>query len=726
MRRISPPGWTFAGQRSRDRQGAVGLVPPRCQPLPDGRGSAGVLGPAVAAKLALLVLCLLVGAISARAADLARLFAWQAEIVPLEAGGDGTLLRLVLPPEVIAKSRADLSDVRVFDSAGREVAFVVDSGLRSGEVREARETVEAEVLDVRREQHTPEHQPALFREQYDVALPPPPPGARWELLFDSPRAEFVRAVALADVAADGVARPRAEATIYRLRESEVARTAVVVPEVDGPRLRVTLEGADGAFLEPRLRLRATTLFDRGERAVLPLEILSRRRENGTTIVEVARPDGVVPDVIRLESSTPTYYRAVTVEDVRQGETGQVLARATVFRVRLGKEVAQSEVRLAPARGDRLRLEIADGDSPALEDLLVTAEVRQPVLYFDLPDTGVLRFGGGRVERARYDLEQLSPSQSVARGEVARLAAALLDRGRSRPAALRALRPNPEFDETPLLAFAMQPGAVVDAGDYSHRRPLHVGASPDGLVRLRLEPEDLARARADLADLRVTDGEGRQRPYLLHRAAALASVELAVGAVASKGGVSTYPLALPQAPLRVESIELAVEQPFFSRPYRVVGVERGGAEREVAAGKLARLGAAAGTTTIAVHAAALERLELRVDDGDEAPLAIRAARALVQVPDLYLIAPRGDYFLLLGDPQASAPRYDLADARDAVLSVASVPARAGALEENPARGWRHRWLGGAGDAALQQAAVWIVLALAVAVLGVVTLRLVRRG
>ena len=40
-------------------------------------------------------------------------------------------MRLELPAEVLGACRADLSDLRVFDAAGREVAFVVESGAGS-------------------------------------------------------------------------------------------------------------------------------------------------------------------------------------------------------------------------------------------------------------------------------------------------------------------------------------------------------------------------------------------------------------------------------------------------------------------------------------------------------------------------------------------------------------------------------------------------------------------
>ena len=69
-----------------------------------------------------------------------------------------------------------------------------------------------------------------------------------------------------------------------------------------------------------------------------------------------------------------------------------------------------------------------------------------------------------------------------------------------------------------LAFAMRPGTEIDSRLYTHRRKLTAlsSASPDGLYRLRLDLEDLARAQEDLADLRIVDAQSRQWAYLLER------------------------------------------------------------------------------------------------------------------------------------------------------------------------------------------------------------------
>jgi hypothetical protein len=85
---------------------------------------------------------------------------------------------------------------------------------------------------------------------------------------------------------------------------------------------------------------------------------------------------------------------------------------------------QREIVVRPARGERLRLEIDDGDSPPLDALTVSAVVRQPVLIADLEGTGEepaahLLFGGHRAHAPRYDLEAVRTTHGRDAGECGR-------------------------------------------------------------------------------------------------------------------------------------------------------------------------------------------------------------------------------------------------------------------------------------------------------------------
>ena len=131
--------------------------------------------------------------------------------------------------------------------------------------------------------------------------------------------------------------------------------------------------------------------------------------------------------------------------------------------------------------------------------------------------------------------------------------------------------------------------------------------------------------------------------------------------------------------------------------------------------------------IALAGAPVHALELRVDDGDDAPLAFGEATADVLLPELFLVAPQGRYEMLLGNPDVPAPRYEIERVRDVVLAADSNAATPGALEPNPDFSLRARLGGEDGPSGLLRTSlVWGALIVAVAVLGLLSLRVMRQS
>ena len=56
--------------------------------------------------------------------DLRRLFPLERDV----QAPSGGLVRLALPPDVLAATRPDLSDLRVFDAGGQEIPYLIDTG----------------------------------------------------------------------------------------------------------------------------------------------------------------------------------------------------------------------------------------------------------------------------------------------------------------------------------------------------------------------------------------------------------------------------------------------------------------------------------------------------------------------------------------------------------------------------------------------------------------------
>jgi hypothetical protein len=660
--------------------------------------------------------------------DLRRLFPTEADVFVTPGA---PLSRLVLPPEVLAAVRPDLSDLRLFAAEGRELPFAVDAGTPA--VPHLVPRVEpAKVLDARREETRPEDGPPVQRESYDVAAPETASPAGWELVLSTPQARFVRRVTVTAHDAAGATRTLLDGgSVFRLPNAPRDKTALPLAVQPGDRVTVVLEGEDGAYLEPRLEWRTTAAIADTERAVLPLASLSSESSGGETTVELARPTGLLPDRLRLETSTGTFDRAVEVWDVRNGRDAVQVGGGRVFRLGAAVPVEERELALSRPQGDRLRLVIADGDSPPLDDLRIDAVVRQPALVFTLfatsPDVpaGTLRYGGGRAYPPRYDVASLAASGGPLYSAREKAAERLRDRDAMSPARLGTPHPNPDFDGAPALAFAMRPGAAIDTRVFERRRPFQVTPSPEGLSRLQLGPEDVTGLRPDLGDLRVVDRDGHQWPYLLDRDATPTTVPVRIGPPVVREGMVRYALDLPATGLRVGRVALATDEPFFDRSFTMTGWLDGKPVRLVS-GRLTRVPARPRPLAIEFSPTRVDRLELAVAQTDDAPLEFRSATARAILPALFLVAPEGRYALVGGAPDVAPPRYELERARDVVLSVTAAPAEPGIAGVNPEYSKRARLASEAtAGRVLPRIVLWVVLLGAAVVLTAVTLRAAKR-
>jgi hypothetical protein len=693
------------------------------------------VGPSVA--LAFAIAWLALGAASpvrSQTSDLATLFPSQATI---EAPIAGKLVRLELPAEVLGACRADLSDLRVFDAAGREVAFIVESG--AGVDRAALEAVTvapAEVLDATRQTNERERAPSILRESYVIAAPPPPPaGTAWDLVLAVSAADFASRVEARPASSSApAAEPVAAGSIFRMREigAEKLRLALAV-EVTTP-LLITLETEGGSFLEPAFHYESRRRIEAAAGLETPLGARSTVNEDTTTVVVLERPRGLLPSRLRVASSTPFFQRAIEVWDDGAGARDGALGRGRVFRVEAAATVEELDVEVAPASGEALRIVIENGSSPPLADLAFVALLPRPALLFALPSAGAgdaqgaaegatatLRFGGGRAFRPRYDVASLPP-QIPAVGERAQVAEVLYDAARLPAAVLGAIGANPQYDPKPALAWAQRAGASLDPRLWSHRRALEARPSPEGLSRLRLGVADLGVARPDLADLRILDGEHRQWAYLLERGAASETLALASEGPRSRDGVSSWTLAPPAAPAVSDLLTLETAVPYFDRPYELRAHLEGEDDRVIASGRLARAAGDPRPMLVAFPPTRFDRLELRVTDGDDAALDLTRVEARFPVPVVFFAAPAGSYSVLVGQPEATEPRYDLERARDVVLAVRSAPAEVGALEANADFSASARLASGEG---WQRALLWGAIVILVAFLTILTLRLARR-
>ena len=659
-------------------------------------------------------------------ADLRSLFPNRAELFVDEPG----LSRLPLPPEVLAACQADLADLRIVDRSGREVAYLVDGGPPPDTAFEELLTYRPRLLATARQTEQRESAPDLRRETYELSLPEGEPRG-WDLVLETTRARFVRRFELLSVAAGRDPEAIAEGSLFRLPGRRQENMRLALPLLAADRLVLILEGEDDEFLEPAFRFEARRALAEPEALRVALEVRASRSRDGRTVVELDRPRGLVPDRLALSTATGSFNRRVEVWDEGPGAGAEPLGSGILYRLEGTAGAERLRLPLEAARGESLRVVIDDGDSPPLERLVFQAVLRRPSLVFSLAKTGGgeaaghLLYGGARAFRPRYDLAGLlSAERRRLSGEPARVGVELRDADRLGRARLGPPEANPWWDPAPALAFAMRPGAAIAAWPFAYRRPVPVPRTDEGLLRLRLDPETVARSRPGLEDLRLVDVEGRQWPYLLDRSGTTERLPLTVAGPETRGGSSIYALGLPASPLRIRGLLVDSPAPYFDRAFELRGTLAGGGRRDrvLLQGRLVRRPEKPGEVVVDFDREPVESLELRVVDGDDPPLELSAVEARVPLPELFFAAPEGDYALLFGNPEAGRPRYELEGVRDLVLAVDATAVRAGELVESPGRGPFARFRGEGG---WQQVLLWAAIILAVALLTWITLRLARQ-
>ncbi len=662
----------------------------------------------------------------------------------LSTQGD-RLARTHLPPEVVAACRGDLSDLRLLDSRGQEVPYIIDSGAALESVIAKRATVALTLESV-------ERSPRLRRESYllrrtdetedegqeELGLLerkqeqeqgqehqsslPSPPGGHWDLVLTVRNREFVRKIRVETEAGEVLA----SGSLFRLANPLRQRLRIALTAFDSPTLRVHIEGRGKGYLEPIFKLESSADIVDARSNEFSLTVLSTRTVEQHTIVELDRPPGLIPDRLRLSTSTAAFSRPFEVWDEGAGARAQPLAQQALFRLPSQDTIEETELTLRRARGDRLRVVIENGDSPPLVGLAFTAILRQPAILFVLPAqpagsaTATLYYGGGRAHRPRYDVAALLPAlpASELRGE---LAQQMYDPANLATVQWSAAEPNPRFDPSPALAFAMRAGRQLDPTRFTHQRPLTAHASPDGLIRHQLGVDTLALARADQGDIRIVDAESRQWPYLIEHEMGFETLVLPVEEHEIEGSESIYTLTLPASPMVIDEIVIDPPVSFFERTFRLEGGDPNdsGNWLGLASGPLRRRQGDRRKVHIPTNGGLVTALRLVVQDNQDGPLDLGSVELRHAATELFFTAPAGDYTLLVGNPEAEAPRYELAAVRNVVLAVDAVEATTGPLGENPSYS---TLVGISTRKGLQQVALWGVLGLAVVVLGWFTFRL----
>jgi hypothetical protein len=335
---------------------------------------------------------------------------------------------------------------------------------------------------------------------------------------------------------------------------------------------------------------------------------------------------------------------------------------------------------------------------------------------------VARYGNRKLERPAYDLEAVRNSVELAKVPEAKWA--------ETPTRLeteqRVGAPPSTFPNT---------GRELDPSLFKYARAIQPRSA--GLVALPLDAHALALSRGvdtRFSDVRVLDSSNRQVPYLVERRDEPLSLDLQVKAASNlqaeelkaseKRHQSIYSVTLPHAHLPGATLVLETSARVFQRNVRV-GIERPpdrhrrDAWFEVRAAETWRhADAETAARPLSLALGRIEQTDLRVaiDEGDNPPLPITAARVLLPSYRLRFYHPaEASLRLVYGRTDLQPPQYDLALLAPQVMgAVAGEIAADAASTAAPA----------ASPSFVSPTAFWAMLGTAVVVLLGLIVRLIR--
>jgi hypothetical protein len=641
-----------------------------------------------------------------------------------ETGADRGFAALGVLPEVAGRAQPGLADLRLVNAEGREVPYVVDRAVEKGVAR----VWAGRLIDTRREAKRRTvwtldlGEPATF-DAIALEVPEENFAKRFKAEISTDKETWLPVRQDAGIFDQPWGPFRVHHTRIELSEGVVARYLRLSADDGGRSRPVELRGAS-AIAGRRV---PGARWSR-EIALSPAPPPASKGHGVSRYRLELRP--AVPfDEITIRVDDPGFCRRTRLYEVREvnGKRREIaLGEGTLYRLRLKEEALDGEaltLHVQKPQGGALVLEVDDGDSPPLRNPRAEVSAIAERLLFPALEQELSMYYGNEATRAPvYDLEALRISLGLGSGF------ALATSG---PEVA-----NPRFRSVPPLQFAPASGAPVVVSDWRALRRMPLSGRED-LYTFTLRAEDLALLRGDYGDLRIANASDRQVPYILENAAFEERVPLVLEASRRQGTdrsgrtLSRYRLSakdsLSGKPLllRLRGLELQFSEPFFSRPARVLAPSpRGSRERDrvLFSGILARAALQGAALVVPLDGLPVQELTLEIDEGDNAPLGRPQARGIVDVPRVVFKGTAGTYRVLLGNPQAGTPRYDIASLGQDVLAYSALVTQAGPLEANPSyRRHATDYFAETPPTVL----LWVTLLLAIVALLALTLRILQR-
>ena len=573
------------------------------------------------------------------------------------------LVRMSLPPETLDAARPALEDLRLYDDAGHELPFLIQRPVpRRNSILSPRS-----------------FQVSLARTNTVVTIETGLTEPLSAITLETPARTFIKAVSL-EGSQDGERwESLAQGQPIFRQDAFAGRTELPGPSGSWKWLRLTLDDERSPPIPiTGARLRTQTAAPLPSDP-LPVSIIARQEGPGETrlTLDLGAANLHLTEV-QIEADDPLFTRLVRIAVQRLSGNvvqDQILAQAAIYRVALEGHPALSNLTLPfdiPVPARHAFLMINNQDSPPLHITAVRAR-RRPVYLVFLPDSaGVhhLLTGNKRCAPAAYDLAALGPN---------------LQGAPVTPVQISSIEPNPNYRSPEVLPEIREAGTALDTSAWRFRKPISVTKS--GPQQVELDLDVLSRARAGFEDLRLVRA-GQQLPYILERGSGNRSLALTVTTGRTEDRqLSRWILKLPRASLPVTALRCDSQDPLFQRDL----VLSESLTNELGEPYIRTLGRASWLRAPGNPVRELrlpldsppqtDTLLLETSNGDNPPIHLEKFQADYPVTRLLFKADAGgNLFLFYGQPDSSAPRYDLSLVAGQLLSAEKMEALPG--EEEP--------------------------------------------
>jgi hypothetical protein len=582
--------------------------------------------------------CILATTVSAGASNLPSDWQHEQQFTISKPG----LMKISLPAETLNAARPGLEDLRLYDDVGNEIPYVIEHPMPSPKVVQAAKSFSVSL------------NPANTVITLESGIPQPFDA----VTLETPVSDFIKSVRVED-STDGIrwveiARGQ---PIFRQR-SGVANLKMAFPPTVSKWLRLTVDDSRSAPIPFTGAQVHAVSGGSAPIETVPATISERDESPGQTRLAVNLGAANL-DVagVEIETAEPLFMRPVSIA-VPQISDGaiheQQIGQGSIYRVAVEGQKPSENLYMpleASVPSRELVLLVKNGDSPPLPVSSVQVERRPVYLIFLARDPGIFYVltGNNHCDAPHYDLAALNMNlKSVAVS----------------PVNVSAVVDNPNFHTPDVLPGLEISGAPLDTSAWKFRKEVKV--SDPGAQQIELDPEVLAHANPDLADLRLMHGSN-QVPYIVEHT----SIERAIGPVVTMTNVAKEPrmsrwlLRLPQAYLPLTRLGCVATTPLFQRDlrlYEMVSDERG-QEFENSLGQVNWVQTPESKTKefdLALNQTPqTASLILDTDNGDNSPLQLEQFKLFYPATRiLFKAMPGEELSLCYGNANASPPRYDL--------------------------------------------------------------------